>query len=408
MNCRFCKTKLDIVFADLKQSSFANSYLNFKDLKQMEVNYPLCAYVCKNCFLVQLDEFENPSKIFTNYAYFSSYSSSWLQFVKEFSEKIIKRFSLDEKSKVIEIASNDGYLLQFFRAYKIPVLGIEPAENIAKVANQKGILTITKFFGSQTANELVQDQMKADVLIAFNVLPHTPKLNDFIEGLKLLLKKEGVLIIQFSAYLLRLIQDVKFDSIYHEHFSYFSLFTLNKIFTHYGLTIFDVEEFDVHGGSLRLYIKHIENNSIKTENSVAQKINDEKDNNIDSISTYQKFQQRIVKKKIIIKKFFDDVKNEKKKIIAYGAAAKGNTFLNYCEIGLETIQYVVDISPHKQGLYMPGNHLPIYHPDKILETKPDYVVILAWNLKDEIQEQMKIIREWGGKFVVFFPEVKVF
>lgn len=408
MNCRFCNKELEIIFVDLGKTPFANSYLKIEQIIDEESYYPLCAYVCSNCFLVQVDEFKNPNKIFTDYAYFSSYSKSWVDHAKQFVEKTIEKISLNEKSQVIEIASNDGYLLQFFRSKEMNILGIEPAVNVAEIAKKNGIPTITKFFGSKTAEELLEDGKSADILIAFNVLPHVPDLNDFVKGLKILLKKDGIIILQFSAYLLRLIQKVEFDAVYHEHFSYFTLFTLQKVFTHHGLTIFDLEELDVHGGSLRLYLTHSDNNSIKIKESVRQKIEEEIQFGLNNVVTYQKFQHQVINLKNKVNQFFEDTRKQNKSVVAYGAAAKGNTFLNYCEIGKESLEYVVDISPHKQGLYMPGTHIPIYHPDEILKTKPDYVVILAWNLKDEIVEQVKFIREWGGKFVVFIPEMRVF
>lgn len=407
MNCRFCSNKLGYVFADLGSTPFANSYLKVDQLKAKEASYPLCAYVCSKCFLVQVDEFESPNSIFTDYAYFSSYSKTWLDHVRRYAEEATKRFSLNQKTQVIEIASNDGYLLQFFKNLGIHHLGIEPAVNVAQVARQNGIPTVTKFFGSKTAKEIVQEGKRGDLLIAFNVLPHVPNLNDFVSGLKHLLSESGIITIQFSAYLLKLIQKAEFDTIYHEHFSYFSLLTLQKVFAHHGLTVFDVEELPIHGGSLRLYLKHSDNNSIRITDTVQQKIDEEKQFGLDKIPTYERFQQQVIRVREKAKEFFSDAKNQNKKIVAYGAAAKGNTFLNYCVIGGESIQYVVDISPHKQGLYLPGTHIPIYHPDKISETKPDYVVILAWNLKDEIIEQMKHIRVWGGKFVVFLPEMKI-
>ena len=407
VNCRFCNSKLEDVFADLGKTPFANSYLNSEQISNSEPSYPLCAYVCSKCFLVQVDEFESPDSIFTNYAYFSSYSKTWLDHVRQYVEKSIKRFSLNKKSQVIEIASNDGYLLKFFKDHDVQILGIEPAANVSQVAQQNGIPTITKFFGSKTAEEIIQDRKHADLLVAFNVLPHVPNLNDFVMGLKILLKEDGVITIQFSAYLLKLIQKVEFDTIYHEHFSYFSLLTLQKVFAYHGLTVFDVEELSIHGGSLRLYLKHFNNNAIKIMDTVQQKIDEEKQFGLDKIITYENFQRHIVDVRKKVEDFFSDAKIQNKKIVGYGAAAKGNTFLNYCKIGSESIQYVVDISPHKQGLYLPGTHIPIYHPDKISHTKPDYVVILAWNLKEEIIEQMKHIREWGGKFVVFIPEMKI-
>ena len=407
MNCRFCNANVKNIFADLGNTPFANSFLSSEHIEGKEQSYPLCAYVCSKCFLVQVEEFESPDSIFTNYAYFASYSKTWLFHVKQFVENMSKKFSLNEKHQVIEIASNDGYLLQFFKELGIKILGIEPAANVAQVAKKNGIPTITKFFGSKTAEEIVQGGKHADFLIVFNVLPHVPNLNDFVKGLKILLKEDGVIAIQFSAYLLKLIEKTEVDTIYHEHFSYFSLITLQKVFAYHGLIIFDVEEMPIHGGSLRLYLKHSDNNLIRITDTVQQKIDEEKQFGLNKISTYENFQQQITSIKENVIRFFSDAKIKNKKIVGYGAAAKGNTFLNYCNIGNQSIEFVADISPHKQGLYLPGTHIPIYHPDKIMQTKPDYVIILAWNLKEEIIEQMKYIREWGGKFVVFIPETKI-
>ena len=407
MNCRFCNANVKNMFADLGNTPFANSFLSSEQIKNKEPSYPLRAYVCSKCFLVQVDEFESPDSIFTNYAYFSSYSKTWLYHVKQFVKSVSKKFSLNEKHQIIEIASNDGYLLQFFKEFGVKILGIEPAVNVARVAQKNGVPTITKFFGSKTAEEIVQGGKQADFLIAFNVLPHVPNLNDFVKGLKILLKENGIITIQFSAYLLKLIEKTEFDTIYHEHFSYFSLLTLQKVFAHHDLIIFDVEEIPIHGGSLRIYLKHLSNDSIEIMDTIQQKINEEIIFGLNKISTYENFQQQITSIKKNVMRFFSDAKIQNKKIVGYGAAAKGNTFLNYCNIGNQSIEYVVDISPHKQGLYLPGTHIPIFHPDKIMQTKPDYVVILAWNLKEEIMEQMKYIKEWGGKFVIFIPETMI-
>lgn len=407
MNCRFCNSKIKNTFADLGKTPFANSFLKAEQINKKEQSYPLHAFVCTKCFLVQVDEFESPDSIFTDYAYFSSYSKTWLEHVRKFVESVSKEYSLNSEKQVIEIASNDGYMLQFFKKLKIKILGIEPAANVAKIAENNGIPTITKFFGSKTATDLVQNGKYADLLIAFNVLPHVPDLNDFVKGLQILLSENGIITIQFSAYLLKLIDKTEFDTIYHEHFSYFSLLTLQKVFSHHNLTIFDVEEIPIHGGSLRIYIKHSTNTSIEIKDAVQQQIDKEIQFGLNEISTYDKFQQQILEVKQNVTKFFSGEKIKNKKIIGYGAAAKGNTFLNYCNIGNQLIDYVVDISPHKQGLYLPGTHIPIFHPDKIKETKPDYVVILAWNLKEEIMEQLKFIKEWDGKFVVFLPEMKI-
>lgn len=408
MNCRFCKTPLRDIFADLGKTPLANSYVRVEDINKGESFYPLRSFVCHNCFLVQLDEFVSPENIFTEYAYMSSYSESMLSHVQNFVEDSIKKFKLSEKSSVIEIASNDGYLLQFFKKNNIPCFGIEPAINVAKISEEKGIKTITKFFSLNTAKELVKSEKRADLLLAFNVLPHVPDLNDFVKGLKELLSQNGVIVIQFSAYLLPFLKNVEFDTIYHEHFSLFSVFTLQKIFSEHGLTIFDLEEQQIHGGSMRLYLKHIENNSIITSPNVDEQIKKEIKHGVNDLSTYLNFQDKIELVKQKVWKFFMDAKNKNKSIAGYGAPAKGNTLLNYCGINQNMLGYTVDINPYKQGLFLPGTNIPIYSPQKIFETRPDYVVILAWNLKEEIMQQMKQIRNWGGKFVVFIPEVQVF
>jgi len=392
---------------DLGKSPLANSYLKSEDLNKMEPFYPLRAFVCSKCFLVQLDEYESPKNIFTEYAYMSSYSETMLKHVEDFVAKSIERFHINKNSQIIEIASNDGYLLQFYKNKNIPCLGIEPAINVAKIAEKKGIKTITEFFSLQTAKKLVDDGKAADLLIAFNVLPHTPNLNDFIEGLKTLLKKDGVAVIQFSAYLLPFLQNIEFDTVYHEHYSFFSVYTLGKIFESHGLTIFEIEEQSIHGGSLRLYLRPAENDSIKISTNVSEQIKKEIEYGINKLTTYTTFQERVDKLKSKVWKFFLDVKNENKTIVGYGAPAKGNTLLNYCGINKNLLQYTVDINPYKQGRFLPGTEIPIYHPQKIFETKPDYVVILAWNLRNEIMQQMKDISKWEGKFVTLIPEVKI-
>ena len=407
MKCRFCKSSLTNIFLDLGMSPMANSFLKPTELDTKEPHYPLCSYVCSNCFLVQLDEFENPQEIFSNYAYFSSFSTTWLDHVKEFVNQSINQFKIDKEKHVIEIASNDGYLLQHFKKKDIPILGIEPAKNIASYAESKGIPTINKFFGVDTAKELAQNGQKADFLIAFNVMPHVPNLNDFVNGLKMLLNPDGILIIQFSAYLLKLIELNEFDMIYLEHFSYFSLGTLKKIFSELKLKIFDVEELSIHGGSLRLYIIHEENNSYQKSTRVDQILEKEKQFGLLETSTYDNFTKNIQNVKQDICNFFAEAKKENKKIVCYGAPAKGNTLLNFCEVGKDFIEYAVDRNPHKQNLFLPGTHIPIYSPEKVLSTKPDYLLILPWNLKDEIVEQMSFIRDWDGKFIVLIPKIEI-
>ena len=407
MKCRFCKSALTNIFLDLGMSPMANSFLKSTELDTKEPHYPLCSYVCSNCFLVQLDEFEKPQEIFSNYAYFSSFSTTWLDHVEEFVNQLINQFKIDKEKHVIEIASNDGYLLQHFKKKDIPILGIEPAKNIASDAESKGIPTINKFFGVDTAQELVQNDQKADFLIAFNVMPHVPNLRDFVSGLKILLNHNGVIIIQFSAYLLKLIELNEFDMIYHEHFSYFSFGTLKKIFSNLRLKIFDVEELSIHGGSLRVYITHENNNLYKKNIHVDQLLEKEKQFGLLEISTYENFIKNIQNVKQDICNFFISARKENKKIVCYGAPAKGNTLLNFCGIGKDFIEYVVDKNPHKQELFLPGTHIPIHSPEKVLSTKPDYLLILPWNLKDEIIEQMSFIRDWNGKFVVLMPKIEI-
>jgi hypothetical protein len=407
MNCRFCNMKLSHVFADLGKSPLANSYLEKDQIEKKEIFLPLTVYVCSKCLLVQLDKFEDPEVIFKEYAYMSSYSQSWLKHVKNFSELVIKKFELDKKSKIIEIASNDGYLLKNFQKKNIPILGIEPAENVAKIARKRKIPTITKFFGHKTAKEIIKKHGKSNFIIAFNVLPHVPNLKDFLHGMKILLEKNGVIVIQFSAYLTHLIQKTGFDAIYHEHFSYFSLISLSKIFQHFDLTIFDIEEFDVHGGSLRLFLKHNKNKNLKISHKIKEKIEIEKKNKLNKIQTYKNFQEQVIQTKIDIWKFFSKAKKDNKSIVGYGAPAKATTMLTYCGIKNDFLEYTVDVNPNKQNHFIPGTRIPIFSPKKIFQTRPNYVVILAWNLKDEIIEQMKEIRKWNGKFVIFYPKVKI-
>ncbi|MGQ0790626.1 MAG: methyltransferase domain-containing protein [Nitrosopumilaceae archaeon] len=405
LNCRFCNSLLRHNFADLGMSPLANSFLNQSQLKREEPLYPLHVFICEKCLLVQLEEFETPNKIFSDYAYFSSYSETWLKHAEDYVEMMISRFKINQKSYVVEVASNDGYLLQFFKKKNIPVLGIEPAANVAEVANNKGVPTITKFFGENTAKELSQSGKQADLLIGNNVLAHVPNLNDFVSGLRTLLKLGGVITLEFP-HLLQLIKYNQFDTIYHEHFSYFSLIVVQKICSFHKLTVFDVEELLTHGGSLRVFIKH-EDEKPQISNNVHKLIEKEKKFGLDNIVTYTSFQKKIEEIKKNIRTFFVSAKKENKTMIGFGAPAKGNTLLNCCKIGTEFLDYVVDNSPHKQGLYLPGTHIPITDPQKIHETKPDYVIILPWNLKDEIIDQISFIREWGGKNVTLIPEVKI-
>lgn len=404
--CRFCDDLLQHTFVNLGMSPLSNAYLSQKQLNNVEKFYPLHGYVCQKCLLVQLEKFESPEEIFSDYAYFSSYSDTWLQHAKNYTNLMIKKFGFNAKSQVIEIASNDGYLLQYFQEKQIPVLGIEPAVNVAKVAEAKGIPTQVKFFGVATAKELVNQSNQADLLLGNNVLAHVPDLNDFVAGMKILLKPSGILTMEFP-HILQLINQNQFDTIYHEHFSYFSFLTVEKIFAAHGLTLFDVEELPTHGGSLRIYGKHSEYQDILVKSSVIHLKEKEIKAGLDKIETYLGFSEKVKQIKRNLLAFLIDAKEQGKSIAGYGAPAKGNTLLNYCGIRIDFIDYTVDRSPYKQGLFLPGTHIPIYHPDKIRETTPDYVLILPWNLKDEIIQQIGYIREWGGKFVVPVPQVEV-
>ena len=403
--CRFCRNLLNHTFVDLGMSPLSNAYLKLDTINKAEKFYPLHAYVCDNCFLVQLEEFETPDHIFSDYAYFSSYSETWLRHAENYTELMTQRFSLNANSQVIEIASNDGYLLQYFQKQNIPVLGIEPAANVAKVAEEKGIPSLVKFFGVSTAQELVAQGIQADLLLGNNVLAHVPDLNDFVAGMKIVLKPDGILTMEFP-HVLQLILQNQFDTIYHEHFSYFSFLTVEKVFATHGLTLFDVEELPTHGGSLRIYGQHNDGKK-PISDRVSLLKSKEIEAGLDQRSTYLGFGEQVKATKRHLLSFLIDIKNRGKSVVGYGAPAKGNTLLNYCGIRTDLLDYTVDRSPYKQGLFLPGTHITIYHPDKIIETKPDYLLILPWNIKDEIIEQMSHIREWGGKFVVPIPEVEV-
>jgi len=372
----------------------------------MERFYPLHVYVCDNCFLVQLLEYVSPDRIFSDYAYFSSYSDSWLKHAQNYAEMAIARFELDSKSQVVEIASNDGYLLQYFVQRGIPVLGVEPAANVAAVAEHKGIPSVVKFFGEQTARELVSERKQADLLLGNNVLAHVPDINDFVTGLKVVLKSGGVITMEFP-HLMRLIEENQFDTIYHEYFSYLSFITVEKIFFAHGLTLFDVDEIPTHGGSLRIYARHYGDTSKPVKENVFQLRDREEKAGFTCLRSYFSFTEKVKETKRKFLDFLIQAKRERRSIVGYGAPGKGNTLLNYCGIRTDFLEYVVDRSPHKQGKFLPGTHIPIHHPDRIKETKPEYVLILPWNLKSEVMEQNSYIREWGGKFVVPIPEVTV-
>ena len=404
--CRYCDTPLEHSFCDLGMSPPSNAYLTQVQLQQMEKFYPLHAYVCESCFLVQLQEFESPEQIFTDYAYFSSYSQTWLDHAKAYTEYMTDRFGFGKASQVVEIASNDGYLLQYFKKKNVPVLGIEPAANVAKVAQEAGIPTLTKFFGVKTATELAADGKQADLLLGNNVLAHVPDLNDFVRGLKIALKPGGVITMEFP-HLLRLMQENQFDTIYHEHFSYFSFLTVGRVFAQHGLRLFDVEQIPTHGGSLRIFAAHAEDSQQPMHERVAQLKQEEMAAGLTDMKAYRDFSERVKRTKRLLLDFLIDAKQAGKTVVVYGAPAKGNTLLNYCGIRSDFLDYTVDLSPHKQGKFLPGTHIPIFHPDKVRETRPDYLLVLPWNLRDEIIGQMAHIREWGGRFVLPIPEVRV-
>ena len=405
MNCRFCGTPLEHLFLSLGSSPLSNSYLTKEHLRNMEPFYPLEVYVCHTCFLVQLEEFESPQAIFSDYAYFSSFSDSWLNHAKTYVEKMNTTLNLDKDSLVVEIASNDGYLLQYFIETGIPVLGIEPAANVAKVAQDKGINTEVDFFGVSLAERLALENKKADLLLGNNVLAHVPNINDFVQALKILLKPQGIITMEFP-HLMRLVMENQFDTVYHEHFSYFSFVTVENIFAKNGLVIFDVEELPTHGGSLRIYACHKEAKCIPSQQVVKLKQREILAGFTD-IAFYSTFGNKVTAAKRDILSFMINAKEAGKKVVGYGAPAKGNTLLNYCGIRTDFIDFTVDRSPYKQGCYLPGSHIPILRPSVLKETKPDYVVILPWNLQGEIMEQHSYIQEWGGKFVVLIPTVQV-
>lgn len=406
-SCRFCGSALEHTFADLGMSPLANAYLSEDQLTPPEPRYPLHARVCGNCYLVQLKQFESPQNIFGNYTYFSSFSESWLRHACEYASCMIDRLQLQSggKSLVLEVGSNDGYLLQYFKQRGIAVLGIEPAVNVAQEAVKKGIPTLAKFFNTALAREMAAEDHQADLLICNNVLAHVPELNDFVEAMKLALKAEGTITIEFP-HLLRLIERTEFDTIYHEHFSYFSLYTAERILQSHGLAVIDVEEIPTHGGSLRLQVCHADR--AKSVNArVADLKKREAEAGLLSMEVYESFSARVIESRRALVDLLASLKRAGKSLAGYGAPAKATTLLNYCGIGSDLLPYTVDRSPHKQNLFMPGVHIPIYHPDRIRQMQPDYVLILPWNLRDEIVQQMADIRGWGGRFIVPIPRAEI-
>jgi SAM-dependent methyltransferase len=404
--CLCCATPLHHTFVDLGMSPLCESFLPAERLNQMEPFYPLHVYVCEKCFLVQLEEFVSPKEIFTEYAYFSSYADSWVEHMRRYAELISDRLGLSKQSFVVEVASNDGYLLQHFVKKQIPVLGIEPAANVAKVAVDKGIPTRVAFFGETLARQLADEGKQADLICGANVLAQVPRPNDFVRGLKLLLKPTGVVTIEFP-HLMKLMAENQFDTIYHEHFSYFSFLSAETLFQRHGLVLFDVEELPTHGGSLRIYARHVEDRSRPITERASRLRQREVDAGLLRLETYSGFGEQVKETKRKLLEFLIGAKRAGKRIAGYGAPGKGNTLLNYCGIGTDFIDFTVDRSTYKQGKFLPGTHIPIHAPEKIREARPDYVLILPWNVKDEILQQMADVRSWGGQFVVPIPEVRV-
>jgi len=405
-SCRFCGAGLERTFVDLGMSPLCETYPSAKDLERGEVYYPLQVFVCDRCFLVQLGEYETPENIFTEYPYFSSYSDSWLKHAENYCAKMMSELRLGGESFVVEVASNDGYLLQYFVRRQVQVLGIEPAANVAKLAAERGVPTVVEFFGTQLANQLAAEGHRAELVVGNNVLAQVPDLNDFVEGLKVLLKPEGVLTLEFP-HLLRLIERNEFDTIYHEHFSYFSMLTAARILEAHSLKVFHVEELPTHGGSLRVYACRAENKAHGIRPSVAELIAEETRAGLASAEGYEPFARRVQETKLALLDFLIKAARLGKSVAGYGAPGKSATLLHYCGIGKDLIQFTVDRNPYKQGRFLPGSRIPIFHPDRIRQAKPDYILILPWNLKDEIMGQMEFIRDWGGRFVVPIPKLSI-
>ena len=405
-SCRFCGAGLTQTFVDLGVSPLCQTHIAPAQLNAMEPFYPLHAWVCGQCFLVQLGEYVTPDGIFSEYAYFSSYSSSWVEHARRYVESMVERFRLGAHSKVVEIASNDGYLLQHFVAAGVPCLGVEPAANVAEAARAKGIPTTVRFFGRSSAGDLASEFGRADLLLGNNVLAHVPDLNDFVGGMKILLAPGGVITMEFP-HLMRLMLENQFDTIYHEHFSYFSLVTVERVFAHHGLVIFDVEELPTHGGSLRIYARHADDDARPVSARVIDLRRRETDDGFLTLERYQGFATQVDATKRDLLSFLISAKDRRKTIVGYGAPGKGNTLLNYCGIRTDFLDYTVDANPYKQGKYTPGTRIPILDPARIRETRPDYVLILPWNLASEIMGAASYIRDWGGQFVLPIPRVTI-
>jgi hypothetical protein len=405
-HCRFCQTPLRHTFVDLGMSPLCESYLPADHLNAMEPFYPLHVKVCEECYLVQLEEYVSPEHIFTEYAYFSSYSDTWLKHSSNYVEMISRRLGLGSRSLAVELASNDGYLLQYFVEKGIPVLGVEPAVNVAKVAEKKGVPTLVKFFGCQTARQMVADGQAADLIIGNNVLAQVPDLNDFVGGIQILLKPGGVATLEFP-HLERLMAENQYDTIYHEHFSYFSLITVEKIFAAHRLVLFDVDEIPTHGGSIRVYLRHIEDSSKPVSGAVVNLRERELAAGLDRMETYATFADQVMESKRALLELLIQLRRAGKLVAGYGAPGKGNTLLNYCGIRTDFLEFTVDRNPYKHGRFLPGTHIPIHSPELIRQRRPDYILILPWNLKAEIVAQLDYVREWGAKFIVPIPIAQI-
>ena len=404
--CRFCQASLRHTFVDLGMSPLCESYLTSNLLNCVESFYPLHVKVCEKCYLVQLEEYVSPERIFSEYAYFSSYSESWLRHAANYVEMVCQRLALGANSLCVELASNDGYLLQYLVKKGIPVIGVEPAVNVAKVAERKGVPTVVRFFGMRTAQEMVERGQRADLVVGNNVLAQVPDINDFVGGIKVLLKPAGVATLEFP-HLMRLMEQTQYDTIYHEHFSYFSLITVEKIFAAHGLVLFDVEEIPTHGGSIRIYLRHSEDDAKPVTARVVEMRRRELAAALDQMKTYESFSEKVKESKRTLLELLIRLRRAGKRVAGYGAPGKGNTLLNYCGIRTDFVDFTVDRNPYKHGRYLPGTHIPIYPVDEIARRRPDCILILPWNLKDEIIAQLDYTQEWGAKFIVPIPQAQV-